>query len=78
MLFQNLDMILHDNCNAQKNFHFYKYQTDKPLKGAKIAGSLHMTIQTLIFYYCYLCVENGMELLWEGKAKKLNGFFLKN
>ena len=34
----------------------------------------HMTIQTLIFYYCYLFVENGMELLWEGKAKKLNGF----
>ena len=25
-----------------------KYQTEKPLKGAKIAGSLHMTIQTAV------------------------------
>ena len=25
-----------------------KYQSDKPLKGAKIAGSLHMTIQTAV------------------------------
>ena len=25
-----------------------KYASDKPLKGAKIAGSLHMTIQTAV------------------------------
>ena len=25
-----------------------KYQSEKPLKGAKIAGSLHMTIQTAV------------------------------
>ena len=25
-----------------------KYGTDKPLKGARIAGSLHMTIQTAV------------------------------
>merc|ERR1712146_818083 len=39
-----------------------KYQSDKPLKGAKIAGSLHMTIQTAVL------IETLVDL-----GAKLNG-----
>jgi len=39
-----------------------KYGTDKPLKGAKITGSLHMTIQTAVLIETL--VELGAEVRW--------------
>ena len=39
-----------------------KYQTEKPLKGAKIAGSLHMTIQTAVLIETL--VDLGAEVKW--------------
>jgi len=39
-----------------------KYQTEKPLKGAKIAGSLHMTIQTAVLIETL--VNLGAEVKW--------------
>lgn len=39
-----------------------KYATDKPLKGARIAGSLHMTIQTAVLMETL--VELGAEVRW--------------
>ncbi len=39
-----------------------KYQSDKPLKGAKIAGSLHMTIQTAVLIQTL--VDLGAEVKW--------------
>ena len=39
-----------------------KYGTDKPLKGARIAGSLHMTIQTAVLIETL--VELGAEVRW--------------
>ncbi|WP_435105309.1 adenosylhomocysteinase [Arhodomonas sp. AD133] len=39
-----------------------KYGADKPLKGAKIAGSLHMTIQTAVLIETL--VELGAEVRW--------------
>ena len=39
-----------------------KYQSEKPLKGAKIAGSLHMTIQTAVLIETL--VDLGAELKW--------------
>ena len=42
-----------------------KYHSEKPLKGAKIAGSLHMTIQTavLIETLVYLGAEVKLSLI---------------
>jgi len=39
-----------------------KYKTDKPLEGAKIAGSLHMTIQTAVLIETL--VDLGAEVKW--------------
>ena len=39
-----------------------KYGTDKPLKGARIAGSLHMTIQTAVLIETL--VELGADVRW--------------
>jgi len=39
-----------------------KYGKDKPLKGARIAGCLHMTIQTAVLMETL--VELGAELRW--------------
>ena len=39
-----------------------KYHSDKPLKGAKIAGSLHMTIQTAVLIETL--VDLGAEVRW--------------
>ena len=39
-----------------------KYQNEKPLKGAKIAGSLHMTIQTAVLIETL--VELGAKVKW--------------
>ena len=39
-----------------------KYQSEKPLKGAKIAGSLHMTIQTSVLIETL--VDLGAEVKW--------------
>ena len=39
-----------------------KYQSKKPLKGAKIAGSLHMTIQTAVLIETL--VDLGAEVKW--------------
>jgi len=39
-----------------------KYQSEKPLKGAKIAGSLHMTIQTAVLIETL--VHLGAEVKW--------------
>ena len=39
-----------------------KYNTTKPLKGAKIAGSLHMTIQTAVLIETL--VDLGAEVKW--------------
>ena len=39
-----------------------KYNTYKPLQGAKIAGSLHMTIQTAVLIETL--VELGAEVKW--------------
>jgi len=39
-----------------------KYQSEKPLKGAKIAGSLHMTIQTAVLIETL--VDLGAEVKW--------------
>jgi adenosylhomocysteinase len=39
-----------------------KYATEKPLKGARIAGSLHMTIQTAVLIETL--VELGAEVRW--------------
>ena len=39
-----------------------KYGKDKPLKGARIAGSLHMTIQTAVLIETLL--ELGAEVRW--------------
>ena len=39
-----------------------KYATTKPLKGARIAGSLHMTIQTAVLMETL--VELGAEIRW--------------
>jgi len=39
-----------------------KYQTEKPLKGAKIAGSLHMTIQTAVLIETL--VDLGAQVKW--------------
>ncbi len=39
-----------------------KYQSSKPLKGAKIAGSLHMTIQTAVLIETL--VDLGAEVKW--------------
>ncbi|HKJ94658.1 MAG TPA: adenosylhomocysteinase [Gammaproteobacteria bacterium] len=39
-----------------------KYGTEKPLKGAKVAGSLHMTIQTAVLIETL--VELGAEVRW--------------
>jgi len=39
-----------------------KYGTTKPLKGARIAGSLHMTIQTAVLMETL--VELGAEVRW--------------
>ena len=39
-----------------------KYQIEKPLKGAKIAGSLHMTIQTAVLIETL--VDLGAEVKW--------------
>ena len=36
-----------------------KYQSEKPLKGAKIAGSLHMTIQTAVL------IETVIDNFWK-------------
>ena len=40
-----------------------KYGTEKPLKGAKIMGSLHMTIQTAVLIETL--VELGADVRWE-------------
>ena len=39
-----------------------KYKSSKPLEGAKIAGSLHMTIQTAVLIETL--VELGAEVKW--------------
>ena len=39
-----------------------KYQSEKPLKGAKIAGSLHMTIQTAVLIETL--VDLGAQVKW--------------
>ena len=39
-----------------------KYKSEKPLKGAKIAGSLHMTIQTAVLIETL--VDLGAEVKW--------------
>ena len=39
-----------------------KYQSEKPLKGAKIAGSLHMTIQKAVLIETL--VDLGAEVKW--------------
>ncbi|MEF3694559.1 MAG: adenosylhomocysteinase, partial [Candidatus Cloacimonadota bacterium] len=39
-----------------------KYGADKPLKGAKITGSLHMTIQTAVLIETL--VELGASVRW--------------
>ncbi|MEE8206608.1 MAG: adenosylhomocysteinase, partial [Nitrospinaceae bacterium] len=39
-----------------------KYRKDKPLKGARIAGSLHMTIQTAVLIETL--IELGAEVRW--------------
>ena len=39
-----------------------KYQSEKPLKGAKISGSLHMTIQTAVLIETL--VDLGAEVKW--------------
>ena len=39
-----------------------KYRTEKPLKGAKIAGSLHMTIQTAVLIETL--VDLGAKVKW--------------
>jgi len=39
-----------------------KYLSDKPLKGAKIAGSLHMTIQTAVLIETL--VDLGAKVKW--------------
>ena len=39
-----------------------KYGSEKPLKGARIAGSLHMTIQTAVLIETL--VELGAEVRW--------------
>jgi adenosylhomocysteinase len=39
-----------------------KYGPDKPLKGARITGSLHMTIQTAVLIETL--VELGAEVRW--------------
>lgn len=39
-----------------------KYKKDKPLKGARIMGSLHMTIQTAVLIETL--VELGAEVQW--------------
>ena len=39
-----------------------KFQTEKPLKGAKIAGSLHMTIQTAVLIETLVVL--GAEVKW--------------
>ena len=39
-----------------------KYQSEKPLNGAKIAGSLHMTIQTAVLIETL--VDLGAEVKW--------------
>ena len=39
-----------------------KYLNEKPLKGAKIAGSLHMTIQTAVLIETL--VDLGAEVKW--------------
>ena len=38
------------------------YKDDKPLKGARIAGCLHMTIQTAVLFETLL--ELGAEVNW--------------
>jgi len=39
-----------------------KYSTEKPLKGARIMGSLHMTIQTAVLIETL--VELGADVRW--------------
>ena len=39
-----------------------KYQSSQPLKGAKIAGSLHMTIQTAVLIETLVAL--GAEVRW--------------
>ena len=39
-----------------------KYKSEKPLKGAKIAGSLHMTIQTAVLIETL--IELGAKVKW--------------
>src|SRR4030043_367069 len=39
-----------------------KYSAEKPLKGARITGSLHMTIQTAVFLETL--VELGADVRW--------------
>ena len=39
-----------------------KYQSEKPLKGSKIAGSLHMTIQTAVLIETL--VDLGAKVKW--------------
>ena len=39
-----------------------KFQNEKPLKGAKIAGSLHMTIQTAVLIETL--VDLGAKVKW--------------
>ena len=39
-----------------------KYKSEKPLKGAKIAGSLHMTIQTAVLIETLVYL--GAEVKW--------------
>jgi len=48
-----------------------KYQSEKPLKGAKIAGSLHMTIQTAVL------IETLVVLGAKGKWASCNIFSTK-
>ncbi|MDH5470076.1 MAG: adenosylhomocysteinase, partial [Gammaproteobacteria bacterium] len=39
-----------------------KYATEKPLKGARVAGSLHMTIQTAVLIETL--IDLGAEVRW--------------
>ena len=48
-----------------------KYGTDKPLKGARIAGSLHMTIQTAVL------IETLVELGAECAGRPATSFPLR-
>jgi len=55
-----------------------KYQSEKPLKGAKIAGSLHMTIQTavLIETLVNLGAEVGDIVSVRLRGRLLNGLVI--